>query len=81
MRAPVYEHSPQQFTWSDRAHFVRVSHAINRTASAQWALFPLRQAFSDDLGRLQGRLGKRRILDDLALNPRAFTVKLVARRL
>ena len=38
---------------------------------------PLLQAFGDRLGRLQGRLGQCRILDDLALNPRCLPVQHV----
>jgi hypothetical protein len=44
-------------------------------------LFPARQAFGDDLGRLQRRLAQGGILDDLALYPRALVLQHVTQRL
>src|SRR5262249_41606151 len=44
-------------------------------------LFPMGQAFRDDLGRLQRRLAQGRILDDLALHARGLALQRVAQRL
>src|SRR5262245_37522523 len=44
-------------------------------------LFPMGQAFRDDLGRLQGRLAQGRVLDDLALHARGLALQRIAQRL
>jgi hypothetical protein len=38
--------------------------------------FQLRQAFGDDLGRLQGPLGQGRVFDNLALDPSGLTLRV-----
>src|SRR5215467_10533766 len=44
-------------------------------------LFPMGQAFRDDLGRLQRRLAQGRVFDDLALHARGFALQRITQRL
>src|SRR5262245_30180960 len=55
----------------------RAAQIVNWTPCASREPFSTAQAFGDRLGRLQGRLGQCRILDDLALNPRCLPVQHV----